>query len=463
MTNAQRRQIINDAKAQGYQGSYVDLFRQAAMNPESVVRHGTQASMDGLRPAHQAGNTEASMAFTDVPPNTPFNTVGMKKPIDIKKYDRQGHLVKSYESVPPGIQSLDTGPNTGTVIETPARMQEGGYKESVVEDLAEMLPGVGTILSLDDAYYAARDMVKNPGEIGFNKRTASNVLDMVSLFPGGKVTSSVLAATLKAGDKVADLGRVRDINKLADRLNKAGTVDDLSDSIAEEYSRWSLPPEDAPKPLTPRPPKRLPKQGGKYSLQEGGFDESGNPIAYLSAIDLENYMSENRGNTPEFWKATADTIAYHENAIPMTGSMSLTRPQIGGGPGRGLFQFESKDNPDKDAFETAKQRYVNVSKVMPGYEPDPAIVNAKSAAELDKEQQYALFHANLIEGPAKLANYAEGKMDIEDLWLKGHKGVEKKGDRESFEESRQAAKKDDLSKYGLRFGGVRYSNSRYRK
>lgn len=319
MTNAQRRQIVNDAKAQGYQGSYVDLFRQAAMNPESVVRHGTQASMDGLRPAHQAGNTESSMAFTDVPPNTPFNTVGMKKPIDIKKYDRQGHLVKSYESVPPGIQSLDTGPNTGTVIETPARMQEGG------------------------------------------------------------------------------------------------------------------------------------------------FDESGNPIAYLSAVDLENYMSENRGNTPEFWKATADTIAYHENAIPMTGSMSLTRKQIGGGPGTGLFQFESKNNPDKDAFETAKQRYVNVSKVMPGFEPDPAIVRAKSAAELSKEQQYALFHANLIEGPAKLADYAEGKMDIEDLWLKGHKGVEKKGDRESFNESRQAAKKDDLKKYGLRYGGVQYSNSRYKR
>ena len=44
---------------------------------------------------------------------------------------------------------------------------------------------------------------------------------------------------------------------------------------------------------------------------------------------LENYMSKNRGNTPEFWKATADTIAYHENAIPMTGSMSLTDRRLG--------------------------------------------------------------------------------------------------------------------------------------
>jgi hypothetical protein len=143
--------------------------------------------------------------------------------------------------------------------------------------------------------------------------------------------------------------------------------------------------------------------------------------------------------------------------------MSLTRPQIGGGPGTGLLQFESKDAPGKDAFETAKQRYVNVTKVNKGFEPDPAIVNAKSAAELSKEQQYAVFYANLIEGPAKLSDYAEGKMSITDLWLKGHKGVEKPGDRESFEESRKAAKKDDLKKYGLRHGGVRYNKGGYKR
>lgn len=461
MTNAQRRQIVDEAKARGYEGSYVDLFnQQSAAIPQDVAQHGTPKSMDGLRPAHQAGNTEASMAFTDVPPNTPFNTVGMRAPIDIKKYDEQGHLVKSYESVPPGIQSLDTGPSRGTVIETPARMQEGGLRtESLAEDLLELTPGLGTILSLDDAYYAAKDMFQNPGEIGFNQRTFSNALDIIGLAPGGKVFGAGVGRAMNLGNKIVDISRVRTIDKAVDVGSKLGFADDRREAADKNIGTVL----QVPKPLKPRPPKKLPRQGGRQSFQEGGFDESGNPIAYLSAIDLENYMSENRGNTPEFWKATADTIAYHENAIPMTGSMSLTRPQIGGGPGRGLFQFESKDNPDKDAFETAKQRYVNVSKVMPGYEPDPAIVNAKSAAELDKEQQYALFHANLIEGPAKLANYAEGKMDIEDLWLKGHKGVEKKGDRESFDESRQAAKKDNLSKYGLRFGGVRYSNSRYRK
>ena len=36
MTNQQRREIINDAKARDYQGSYVDLFKQAAVDPSKL-------------------------------------------------------------------------------------------------------------------------------------------------------------------------------------------------------------------------------------------------------------------------------------------------------------------------------------------------------------------------------------------------------------------------------------------
>lgn len=130
MTNKQRRSIVDEAKSKGYEGSYIDLFKQAALNPtqnEDVLIADTPLEKEkGLRPLHEAGRTDTSMEFKDVPPNTPFNTMGMKAPIDIKKFDEQGHLVKSYENVPPGIQSLDTGPNRGTVLESPARMQGGG-------------------------------------------------------------------------------------------------------------------------------------------------------------------------------------------------------------------------------------------------------------------------------------------------------------------------------------------------
>lgn len=133
MNNRERRDIIERAKMSGYQGSYIDLFRQAELNPggdprDMLTAITAQEQEQGLRPMHEAGRTDASMTFPNVPPHAQFNTVGMKAPIDIKKYDKQGHLVKSYESVPPGIQNLDTGPNEGTVLETPSRMQEGGFK-----------------------------------------------------------------------------------------------------------------------------------------------------------------------------------------------------------------------------------------------------------------------------------------------------------------------------------------------
>lgn len=312
MTNAQRRQIVDEAKSRGYQGSYVDLFRGAAFNPDAVVQAGTQEGIDGLRPAHQAGNTDASMAFTDVPPNTPFNTVGMKAPIDIKKYDEQGHLVKSYESVPPGVDALNTGPSRGTVIETPsARLQWGDF---------------------------------------------------------------------------TDLGS-----------------------------------------------------------QGGGFDESGNPIAYLDAVTLEQHLADTRGQDRDFWKATADTLAFHESGPHQR--MDPRAVQVGGGPGRGLLQFEP------EAFNTAKVRYEQIAKLK-GFEPDPEIMKATSADQLSADQQYALFYSDLIQGKVKLSDYAEGKLPIADLWLQGHKKVEAPGDRESFEESRQAAK-TELQRYGLRMGGLK--------
>jgi len=138
LNNQLRRQLLERHKQSGFPGSIIDVykayeqgvdiisnFEQQQMQQPQVAQT-PQQQQAGLRPFHQAGNTSQSMVFPNVPPNTPFNTVGMKAPINIEKYDKQGHLVKSYENVPPGIENLPTGPSEGTVIETPANMQSGG-------------------------------------------------------------------------------------------------------------------------------------------------------------------------------------------------------------------------------------------------------------------------------------------------------------------------------------------------
>jgi len=139
LDNKQRRNILNSAKASDYKGSIIDLFRQAEqgadvsqiINPpqqEMLTAQTPQEQEVGLREQHAQGNTGASMEFPDVPPNAAFNTKGMKVPINITKYDQQGHLVQSFKNVPPGIESLPTGPEQGTVIETPS-YKKGGYKK----------------------------------------------------------------------------------------------------------------------------------------------------------------------------------------------------------------------------------------------------------------------------------------------------------------------------------------------
>ena len=157
LTNARRRELLDNVRRSGYPGSISEVF-QAAQGGRGLVREfemqqQQQQEMQvantpeeqevGLREEHAAGNTNASMAFPNVQPNQSFNTVGMQAPIDIQKIDNQGHLVESYKNVPPGIQDLPTGPAEGTVIESPAAYQKGGTRFSMgAEGNVNCLPGV---------------------------------------------------------------------------------------------------------------------------------------------------------------------------------------------------------------------------------------------------------------------------------------------------------------------------------
>lgn len=156
-----------------------------------------------------------------------------------------------------------------------------------------------------------------------------------------------------------------------------------------------------------------------------------------NVLDLNNtlnYLVDTRGGTRDLWGQAADNIAYHESWH----TMDPTTIQANNGPARGMFQFEGP------AFKTFKNRYKTVADSM-GLDVDPAILNANSADELTAEQQYTAFLVNLIESKAVLKDFADGKMSIEDLWLQGHKNVEKPGDRESFRTSMQRAEEQGIT------------------
>ncbi len=145
MTNAERRELLEltkQAQTQGFQGSVLDVFQNPAAlqefsaqqqqkmqaQPRNVEVAATpEQQQQGLR-GRTPQDAPGAMVFPNVAANTPFNTVGMKFPINIEKRDEMGHLVESHQNVPPGLVNIGTGPKKGTIIETPARKQYGGPK-----------------------------------------------------------------------------------------------------------------------------------------------------------------------------------------------------------------------------------------------------------------------------------------------------------------------------------------------
>ena len=165
----------------------------------------------------------------------------------------------------------------------------------------------------------------------------------------------------------------------------------------------------------------------------------------LGLSNILSYMVDTRGGTENLWTDLADNIAYHESGYEQRmdpKAIQRSNEYVDGkktgnivpGPGRGMFQFESKELNGSGSFTTAQKRYKNVAEAT-GLKLNENILNAKEATELSKQDQYTLFFANLIESKAVLKDYADGKLLTEDVWLKGHKNVSADGNKESFRSS----------------------------
>ena len=178
MTNSERRQLLDRFRSSGMGGSIMDVYKAYDQGQDIVADYLQEQGRDqpatlttpeeqeeGLRPYHAAGDLQKSAVFKDVPPNTPFNTNGMKVPINIDKYNQEGHLVESHKSIPPGVRNIPTGPYKGDVIETPAKgYQKGGFvnKKKKARSLRE---GKGVVQNDDgreSTHLMVSDVIDNP-------------------------------------------------------------------------------------------------------------------------------------------------------------------------------------------------------------------------------------------------------------------------------------------------------------
>lgn len=126
----EKMSLMTQAAQSDYKGSFEELFASGGQESPMQEAVTPQQQEQGLRGAPSG----SSMSF----PNSSgdFNTVGMENSLDIQKFDDNGDLVRSYESVPPGVQNLPMGDDVGTVIETPAEYQTGGIKKDKPFDVS---------------------------------------------------------------------------------------------------------------------------------------------------------------------------------------------------------------------------------------------------------------------------------------------------------------------------------------
>jgi hypothetical protein len=148
-------------------------------------------------------------------------------------------------------------------------------------------------------------------------------------------------------------------------------------------------------------------------------------------LDSLLFTAENKWNIDkEHIIENMNKIAFHESKY---GTEQYTPIQKGGGPGRGLFQFEKGED---QGAETAITRLIN----QLGYKPN--FLEGIEEKDYDisgllPEQQQILFLGNLLQKPEKGAGFYDINKDdlysnkeLANLWATHHQAGTKPGTKE---------------------------------
>ena len=463
MDNATRRQLLQRHKMSGFPGSImevfaaydqgVDLIDQYQQQQQMQVAQSPQQRQQGLRPAHQAGNTNASMAFPDTRPNASFNTVGMKAPIDMKQFNDTGNLVKSYDAVPPGVTDLKMSSQGGTVIETPAKMQEGG-----------IFTGAPRVPAMSDAEMSLKILQEANAGNPAARRMRSDYGQRMFL-PGETYPSTHYMASM---DNYAVPLIQEDYTggPLRYNENPLPSKSDFNFDTPEQAAYFAKNYKQASAAKTFKQ-----KYGGVKKYQEGGeyrdpdVPQVGIPTFAAFPVNASNNnrldyrvaeeIAKRKGGTAEMYLAAADTIGYHESGPHQRMAVNAWQNQSETSPGKGTFQNEGTQYGGSNTLETT-QNHLGRTMGYWGESLPPRIANATDASTLSYEDQRALALAHLLQGPVSMADYASGDISLADVWAKGWK--KSKPNTTSFEASRLNAQTQGIPQTNYierKYGGIR--------
>ena len=222
-----------------------------------------------------------------------------------------------------------------------------------------------------------------------------------------------------------------------------GTINNLAD----KYNSWSGKEKGAlsgsfDEEMPSHEPYEYDVKASVAALREQ-LHSDGTALQGTQTGDLDVALSiaeqKGKGSAEDIYNNVLFPMAYHESAH----TMDPNKKQIGGGPGRGLLQFE------KDSAKTSVQRAKNLFKKLKE-EPPEWLDNIKEDGDvrvLTGEQQMALAVYDLLEHPkADLGKVTRGEEDLVEFWADNWwAGKEEERDKkiESFNASLKKLKTKD--------------------
>jgi hypothetical protein len=221
LTDEQKMQIIKEATASGYKGSFQELFDQqeAAMSPEQSAQPMQQMPEQPMEPPMQTGDMPSMQQMQD------------------------GDLVQSYASEAPGIGNMPMGEDVGTILESASTYKEGGFKGIKYADkysnggIKYPTNEQGLVVHSGDRYSFTGDQRKDDylnkqlatGKFGYNPNTGA----MVRLAPNKQVEVSAKDQT------IIDRGQQLTKDQEKTIIDSAGNKITLDDQYGIDFTKKS--------------------------------------------------------------------------------------------------------------------------------------------------------------------------------------------------------------------------------
>lgn len=142
-------------------------------------------------------------------------------------------------------------------------------------------------------------------------------------------------------------------------------------------------------------------------------------------------LIKEKGGTKKQYLHLLNSIANHETGD----TLSSTQKQVGGGPGRGKYQFEiGKNKGGITAARRLKDYYTRNNNPIPKWLDKSIQGESLDVTTLTPEQQDVLYLGNMREHPrADLANVMSGKETVPDFWANYHWSGPRKHRKERIE------------------------------